>query len=94
MAVFNIKYGNDYIESYFNKDTGFEVGYYTAKEMKASYPNGGIRVAGQFKYGKHEAGVMEVDGIEETVYRVTNSIRYKTIGYVELESGAYVAVYK
>ena len=94
MAVFNIKYGNDYIESYYNKDTGFEVGYYTAKEMKASYPNGGIRVAGQFKYGKHEAGVMEVDGIEETVYRVTNSIRYKTIGYVELENGSYVAVKK
>lgn len=94
MAIFNIKQGNDYIESYYNKDTGFEVGYYTAKEMKASYPNGGIRVAGQFKYGKHEAGVMEINGTEEVVYRATSSSRYKTIGYVELESGAYVAVKK
>ncbi len=94
VAVFNIKQGNDYIESYYNKDTGFEVGYYTAKEMKASYPNGGIRVAGQFKYGKHESGTMTVDGIDEVVYRADTSVRYKTIGYVELENGAFVAVKK
>lgn len=94
MAIYNIKLGNDYIESYRNKDTGFEVGYYTAKEMKASYPDGGIRVSGQFKYGKHESGIMIVNGIEETVYRAENSARYKTIGYVELENGTFVAVKK
>ncbi len=94
MAVFNIKLGNDYIESYYNKDTGFEVGYYTAKEMKASYPDGGIRVAGQLGYGKGQAGTMTVDGIEEPVYRASTSMRYKTIGYVELDNGAFVAVKK
>lgn len=94
MAIFNIKLGNDYIESYRNKDTGFEVGYYTAKEMKASYPDGGIRVAGQFKYGKHEAGTMTVNGIDEVVYRAEKSVRYKSIGYVELENGTFVAVKK
>ena len=56
MANFNIKLGNDYTESYFNKETGFEVGYYTEKEMKAYYPDGGIRATGQFKYGKKEIG--------------------------------------
>ncbi len=94
MANFIYKQGNDYVESYVNRDSGFEVGYYSASEMKAAYPDGGIRVSGQFKYGKHEAGTMTVNGIEETVYRVDNSVRYKTIGYVELENGTYVAVKK
>lgn len=94
MAIYNIKPGNDYIESYRNKDTGFEVGYYTAKEMKASYPDGGIRVSGQFKYGKNKAGTMTVNGIEEPVYRAEKSIRYKSIGYVELDNGTFVAVKK
>lgn len=94
MADFNIKLGNDYTESYFNKKTGFEVGYYTAKEIKASYPDGGIRATGQFKYGKKEIGKMVVNGIEEPVYKVENSIRYKAIGYVELENGTFVAVKK
>ena len=94
MAIYNIKHGNDYIESYYNKDTGFEVGYYTAKEMKASYPDGGIRVSGQLKYGKNKSGTMTVNGIEEDVYRAENSARYKTIGYVELDNGTFVAVKK
>ena len=94
MAIYNIKLGNDYIESYYNKDTGFEVGYYTAKEMKASYPDGGIRVSGQFKYGKHKAGTMTVNDIMEDVYRAENSVRYKSIGYVELDNGTFVAVKK
>lgn len=94
MAVFNLKYGNDYIKSYCNKDTGFEVGYFTVDEMKASYPNGGIRVSGQLKYGKNEAGILESKGIAEPVYRVTSSKRYKTIGYVELDNGSFIAVKK
>ncbi len=94
MAQFIIKTGNDYTESYYNKDTGFEVGYYTVKEMKALYPDGGIRVVGQLKYGKDEAGTIEVDGIEETVYKATSGSRYKTIGYIELETGSFIAVKK
>ena len=94
MANYIIKTGNDYTESYYNNDTGFEVGYYTVKEMKALYPDGGIRVVGQLKYGKDEAGIITVDGIEETVYKATSSSRYKTIGYIELETGSFIAVKK
>ncbi len=94
MAEFNIKLGNDYVKSYRNKDTGFEVGYYTAKEIKAAYPDGGIRVVGQLEYGKHEAGTLIVGGIEETVYRAESSIRYKAIGYIELIDGTFIAVKK
>lgn len=94
MAEYIIKTGNDYTESYYNKDTGFEVGYYTVKEMKALYPDGGIRVAGQLKYGKDQTGVITVDGIEEPVFKATSSARYKTIGYIELETGSFIAVKK
>ncbi len=94
MANYIIKTGNDYTESYYNKDTGFEVGYYTVKEMKALYPDGGIRVSGQLKYGKDQLGVITVDGIEEPVYKATSSARYKTIGYIELETGSFIAVKK
>ena len=94
MAQYIIKTGNDYTESYYNKDTGFEVGYYTVKEMKALYPDGGIRVAGQLKYGKDQTGVITVDGIEEPVFKATSGARYKTIGYIELETGSFIAVKK
>ena len=94
MAVFNIKQGNDYIESYYNKETSFEIGYYTVKEMKALYPDGGIRVVGQLSYGKDEIGTIAVNDVEETVYKPTSSARYKTIGYIELESGSFIAVKK
>lgn len=94
MANYIIKTGNDYTESYYNKDTGFEVGYYTVKEMKALYPDGGIRVVGQLKYGKDQSGVITVEGIEEPVYKATSSARYKTIGYIELETGSFIAVKK
>ena len=94
MAQYIIKTGNDYTEAYYNKDTGFEVGYYTVKEMKALYPDGGIRVAGQLKYGKDQTGVITVDGIEEPVFKATSGARYKTIGYIELETGSFIAVKK
>lgn len=94
MANFIIKTGNDYTESYYNNETGFEAGYYTVKEMKALYPDGGIRVAGQLKYGKDQTGVLTVDGIEEPVFKATSSARYKTIGYIELETGSFIAVKK
>lgn len=94
MAQYIIKTGNDYTESYYNNDTGFEVGYYTVKEMKALYPDGGIRVAGQLKYGKDQTGVITVEGIEEPVFKATSSARYKTIGYIELETGSFIAVKK
>ncbi len=94
MAQYIIKTGNDYTESYYNKDTGFEAGYYTVKEMKALYPDGGIRVAGQLKYGKDQTGVIAVDGIEEPVFKATAGARYKTIGYIELETGSFIAVKK
>ncbi len=94
MAQYIIKTGNDYTESYYNKDTGFEAGYYTVKEMKALYPDGGIRVAGQLKYGKDQTGVIIVDGIEEPVFKATSGARYKTIGYIELENGSFIAVKK
>ncbi len=94
MAEYIIKTGNDYTESYFNKDTGFEAGYYTVKEMKALYPDGGIRVVGQLKYGKDQTGILAVDGIEEPVYKATSGARYKTVGYIELETGSFIAVKK
>lgn len=94
MAQYIIKTGNDYTESYYNKDTGFEAGYYTVKEMKALYPDGGIRVAGQLKYGKDQTGVLTVEGIEEPVFKATSTARYKTIGYIELETGSFIAVKK
>lgn len=96
LAEYIIKKGNDYTESYYNKDTGFEAGYYTVKEMKALYPDGGIRVSGQLQYGKSEdqTGVLTVDGIEEPVYKATSGARYKTIGYIELETGSFIAVKK
>lgn len=94
LAEYIIKTGNDYTESYYNKDTGFEAGYYTAKEMKALYPDGGIRVAGQLKYGKDQTGVLTVEGIEEPVFKATSGARYKTIGYIELETGSFIAVKK
>ena len=94
MAVFNIKQGNDYIESYYNKETGFEIGYYTVKEVKALYPDGGVRVVGQLAYGKDEIGSITANEITEIVYKPTSSARYKTIGYIELESGSFIAVKK
>ncbi len=94
MTVFNIKQGNDYTESYYNKDTGFEIGCYTVKEMKALYPDGGIRVVGQLAYGKDEIGAIVSNDIEEIVYKPTTSARYKTVGYIELESGSFIAVKK
>ena len=94
MAVFNIKQGNDYLETYYNKDTGFEVGCYTVKEMKALYPDGGIRVVGQVAYGKDEIGAIVSNDIGEIVYKPTSSARYKTVGYIELESGSFIAVKK
>ncbi len=94
MAVFNIKQGNDYIESYYNKETGFEIGCYTVKEMKALYPDGGIRVVGQLACGKDEIGTIVSNDIEEIVYKPTASARYKTVGYIELESGSFIAVKK
>ncbi len=94
MAVFNIKQENDYTEVYYNKNTGFKIGYYTVKEMKALYPDGGIRVVGQVACGKDEVGTVISNGIEETVYRPTTSIRYKTVGYIELESGSFIAIKK
>lgn len=94
MAVFNIKQGNDYIESYYNKETGFEIGCYTVKEMKALYPDGGIRVVGQLAYGKDEIGTIVSNDIEEIVYKPTASARYKTVGYIELESGSFIAIKK
>lgn len=94
MAVFNIKNGNDYTESYYNKDTGFEIGCYTVKEMKALYPDGGIRVVGQVAHGKDQIGTITSNEIEEAVYKPTTSSRYKTVGYIELESGSFIAVKK
>ncbi len=94
MAVFNIKKGNDYTESYYNKDTGFEIGCYTVKEMKALYPDGGIRVVGQVACGKDEIGSIVSNDIEEIVYKPISSARYKTVGYIELENGSFIAVKK
>lgn len=94
MAVFNIKQGNDYIETYYNKKTDFEIGCYTTKEMKALYPDGGIRVVGQVACGKDEIGVIVSNDIEEVVYKPISSVRYKTVGYIELESGSFIAVKK
>mgnify|MGYP003295025015 CR=1 FL=1 len=94
MAVFNIKQGNDYIESYYNKNTDFKIGYYTVKEMKALYPGGGIRVVGQIACGKDEIGTIVSNEIEEVVYKPISSVRYKTIGYIELETGSFIAVKK
>ncbi len=94
MAQYIIKTGNDYTEFYQNKDTGFKVGYYSVKEMKALYPDGGVRVSGQLKYGKNEAGVISADGIDEVVYKATSGARYKTVGYIELENGSFIAVKK
>lgn len=94
MAVFNIKLGNDYTESYYNKDTGFEIGCYTVKEIKALYPDGGIRVVGQLAYGKDEIGTIVSNDIKEVVYKPTTSARYKTVGYIELETGSFIAVKK
>lgn len=94
MAVFNIRLGNEYTESYYNKDTGFEIGCYTVKEMKALYPDGGIRVVGQIAHGKDQIGTITSNEIDEVVYKPTTSVRYKTVGYIELESGSFIAVKK
>lgn len=94
MAVFNIRLGNDYTESYYNRDTGFEIGCYTVKEMKALYPDGGIRVVGQVAHGKDQIGTITSNEIDEVVYKPTTSARYKTVGYIELESGSFIAVKK
>lgn len=94
MAIFNIKQGNEYVESYYNKNTGFETGCYTVKEMKALYPDGGIRVVGQIACGKDEVGEIISGEFKEVVYKPFSSARYKTIGYIELESGSFIAVKK
>ncbi len=94
MAVFKIKKDNDYIESYYNRKTQFETGCYTVKEMKALYPDGGIRVVGQVGCGKDQVGAITVNDIEEPVYKPISSMRYKTTGYIELETGSFIAVKK
>lgn len=96
MADFKIKNDNHYSVFYRNKDTGFSVGYYTAKEMKDLFPNGGIRVMGQLGYGKESdiIGSVTVNGVEETVYKVHSAANKKVAGYFELEDGTFIAVKK
>lgn len=96
MADFRIKSDNRYSAFYRNDDTGFSVGYYTKKEMKDLFPGGGIRVVGQFGYGKKEdiIGSVTVDGAEEPVYRVRSAANKKVVGYLELENGTFIAVKK
>ena len=94
MAVYIIKQGNDYTESYINKKTGFQVGYYTTKETKALFPDGGMRVSGQIGCGEKEIGTLSIGEMEETVYKANSSMRYKTVGYVELDNGSFLAVKK
>lgn len=94
MATYIIKQGNDYTEMYSNEKTGFQVGYYTVKEIKALFPDGGMRVAGQIGAGEKEIGTLAVGTTEEIVYKANSSMRYKTVGYVELDNGAFIAVKK
>ena len=96
MADFIIKTDNHYSAFYRNDDTGFSVGYYTKKEIKDLFPTGGIRVVGQFGYGKEKdiIGNVTVDGVEEPVYMVRSAANKKVIGYVELENGTFIAVKK
>lgn len=96
MADFKIKTDNRYSAFYRNDDTGLSVGYYTQKEMKDLFPGGGIRVVGQFGYGKQEdiIGSVTVGGVEEPVYRARSAANKKVIGYAELEDGRFIAVKK
>lgn len=96
MADFKIKTDNHYSAFYRNGNTGFSAGYYTAKEIKDLFPGGGIRVTGQFGYGKEKdiIGSVTVDGVEETVYMVRSAANKKVVGYVELENGTFIAVKK
>lgn len=96
MADFRIKTDNHYSAFYRNSDTGFSVGYYTKKEMKDLFPNGGIRVVGQFGYGKEKdiIGSVTVGDTEENVYIPRPAANKKVVGYVELEDGTFIAVKK
>lgn len=96
MADFKIKTDNHYSAFYRNDDTGLSVGYYTTKEMKDLFPSGGIRVVGQFRYGKEKdiIGSVTVDGAEETVYMPRSAANKKVVGYVELDNGTFIAVKK
>lgn len=94
MATYIIKQGNDYSELYTNKKSGFQAGYYSVKETKALFPNGGMRVAGQIGCGEKEIGALTIGETEETVFKSASSMRYKTVGYIELDNGSFLAVKK
>lgn len=94
MAEFILKNVSDYNEVYRNKNTGFATGYYSVNDIKARFPDGGIRVAGQIKCGDDEIGSITVGDVSEKVYRVTSSKRYKITGYIELESGEFLVIKK
>lgn len=42
---------SNYTKTYSNKRTGFSVGYYTASQVKALYPQGNYQVAAQIGAG-------------------------------------------
>lgn len=94
LAEFILKSEVEYRDYYRNKNTGFEMGYLTPNDLKALYPDGGVRVAGQIGCGSDEIGSVSVGDTSEKVYRPKSGVRYKTVGYTELQDGSFLAVKK
>lgn len=92
--MFNLKPEVEYQDFYRNKNTDFTMGYYTVQDMKALYPDGGVRVMGQIGCGSDEIGSVTVGNATEKVYKAKAGARYKTLGYAELQDGSFLAVKK
>lgn len=81
---------NDYSKTI--KNTQF--GYFTKSEMKAKYPAGGYKIAGQLCKGKEEIGFLKSESEEISVFKTQNSLAYKIVGFVEIGENQFLAVIK
>lgn len=79
---------------YRNRNSGFEVTYYSKKEMKDLYPAGGFKVVGQLCKGKKVIGACESGGVQEDVYRTSKMPHTVIKGYVSVGNDSYLAVVK
>lgn len=87
---------SNYTKTYSNKRTGFSVGYYTASQVKALYPQGNYQVAAQIGAGvkKNAPDTLAYNGKTEPIAPYKKNPMHRTVGYISCGENQFVAVKK
>ncbi|MDO5434333.1 hypothetical protein SAMN04515624_1253 [Eubacterium maltosivorans] len=95
----HLKQESNYGGRYTDSKTGYTTGYYTLKQMKTLYPQGGYRVAGgigKIKEGQYTVAqrLEDSEGHQISVYRGSEfkGLINSVVGYARVDDDVFVAV--